>query len=225
MNKLIVIVLIVILYIFISKFGKFGKSAFKNNGFANIDAKYIMPIVFNNLITPTEADYIIETSKKSFKESKIISGLDSNIRKSKTTWLYKDDPIIYNIIKRICDMNGFPIVNAEPLQVVQYEPGGYYNDHHDSCCDDDPKCTDFVQNGGQRILTVLIYLNDDFTGGATKFSTIGKEIKAPKYGGIVFRPVENDSNKCHPLALHKGMPVNSGIKYVCNIWIRESEYS
>ena len=41
----------------------------------------------------------------------------------------------------------------------------------------------------------------------------------------MFRPLEEDSNKCHPLALHKGTPVESGVKYVCNIWIREGKYN
>ena len=153
-----------------------------------------------------------------------MGGFDNSIRKSKTTWLYKDDPIIYNIIKKVCDINKSPIENAEPLQVVQYEPGGYYKEHHDSCCDNDPKCTEFINDGGQRVLTMLIYLNDTFTGGSTRFTALNKDIKPPKYGGIMFRPLEENSNKCHPLALHKGTEVESGIKYVCNVWIREGKY-
>jgi len=32
-------------------------------------------------------------------------------------------------------------------------------------------------------------------------------------------------NQCHPLSLHAGMPVTSGQKYICNIWIRERAYT
>jgi len=223
---ILIILIILILLVVVLYYSKNKKtSGYKNNGFASIDAKYIMPIVYENLITENEANYIIDTAKDSFKESEIIGGFDKSIRKSKTTWMYKDDPKIYEIMKRICDLTNHDIDNTEALQVVQYEPGGFYNDHHDACCDNDDKCTEFVENGGQRVLTVLIYLNDAFTGGATRFSAIEKEIKPPKYGGVVFRPLEENSNKCHPLALHKGMPVESGIKYVCNIWIREGKYN
>jgi prolyl 4-hydroxylase len=114
--------------------------------------------------------------------------------------------------------------NAEPLQVVKYEPGGYYNEHHDACCDDDSKCDAFIQNGGQRVLTVLIYLNDSFEGGATEFPELKKMIKPPKYGCVIFHPLADNTNQCHPLALHRGMPVTSGTKYICNVWIREGCY-
>jgi len=225
--KILIIVIILLFYLKNKNKATFGnkkKIKFTNNGYSKNDAAYTMPIIEQNMITPNEADYIKRITEKSFKDSEIIGGFDTNIRKSQTTWLYKDDPIIYNIIKRICDQYGYPIENAEPLQVVKYKPGGFYNDHHDSCCDTNDKCTDFVQNGGQRVLTVLIYLNDDFEGGATKFSELGTEIKPPKYGSIIFRPLADNSNTCHPLGLHKGMPVTSGTKIICNLWIREGEY-
>ena len=220
MTVIIVIIVIIVFILFVK-----NTKSYKNNGFSSIEANYIMPVEYENLISKDEAEYIINNAKNSFKESEIIGGFDKSIRKSKTTWMYKDDPIIYDIIKRVCDLSGKDIENSEPLQVVQYEPGGFYNDHHDACCDDDIKCTEFVENGGQRTLTVLIYLNDSFTGGATRFSTIEKDIKPPKYGGIMFNTLEENSNKCHPLALHKGTPVESGVKYVCNIWIREGKYN
>lgn len=226
--KKLIIILLVFLF-FLNSISKNNftetKSKFKNNGFADIKATYVLPEVYNDLVTPEEAQHIITTAKKSFKESTTIGGFDSNVRKSKTTWLYRNDPIINGIIQRICDRTNHPIENAEPLQVVEYEPGGFYKEHHDSCCDSDPNCNVFVQKGGQRVLTALIYLNDDFTGGSTRFPELKQDIKPPKYGGVIFRPLAEETNKCHPLALHKGTPVESGIKYVCNIWIREGKYS
>jgi len=224
---IVVIIIVVLLIINLLKkknSSQFEKQKYINAGFANIEDPYTMPVVKLNIVTPQEAQHILDVTKNKFKDSLIIGGMDTNIRKSQTTWLYRSDPIIYNITKRICEQYNYPIENAEPLQVVKYKPGGFYNDHHDSCCDDDEKCNDFVQEGGQRVLTVLIYLNDDFEGGGTQFSEINEIIKPPKYGGIIFRPMANDSNKCHPLGLHKGMPVKSGVKYVCNLWIREGVY-
>jgi len=70
----------------------------------------------------------------------------------------------------------------------------------------------------------LLKLKEDGYIIVKKFYEINEIIKPPKYGGIIFRPMANDSNKCHPLGLHKGMPVKSGVKYVCNLWIREGVY-
>jgi len=218
---IIIIILICIIFLLTIK----STSRFTNKGYANINDRYTKPIVKPNIITPTEAQNILEKASKSFEDSKILSGTDTNIRKSQTTWIYPSDNIhVYNIINRICKEYNYPFENAEPLQVVKYEPGGFYNDHHDSCCDDNPKCDEFIQKSGQRVLTVLIYLNDNFTDGGTQFTELNEIIKPNKYSGIIFRPLADDSSQCHPLALHKGMPVTSGVKYVCNIWIREKSH-
>jgi len=225
-NKIIIIgILVLLLLILFRRKSNFGKSkSYKNNGFASVKAKYTKPVIVKDIVTEEEADYIINKAKKTFKKSMVVGGFDSSIRKSETTWLYKSDPTVYNIMNRICNMNGYSVKNTEALQVVRYKPVGYYNEHHDACCEKDDKCNTFVENGGQRVLTVLIYLNDDFTGGSTKFPTLKLDIKPPKYGAVIFRPLEEDSNRCHPYALHKGTPVTSGEKYICNIWIREGPF-
>jgi prolyl 4-hydroxylase len=228
MEIVIILLLILLLIIFKGSSSSPQSNFKKNHGFANIKEKYTKPEIVKDIVTEEEADYIITEAKKLFKESLIIGSsnkADTSIRKSKTAWLYTSDPIVHEIVQRVCDRYNYPIENAEPMQVVQYESKGFYKEHHDACCDNDPKCTEFVQNGGQRILTCLIYLNDDFTGGSTDFPELGVSIKPPKYSAIVFRPLENDGNRCHPLALHKGTEVTSGIKYICNIWIRQGEYS
>ena len=150
--------------------------------------------------------------------------LDTKIRKSKSTWLYKDDPIVMKIMIKISNIVKLPIENAEALQVVKYDPNGYYNEHHDSCCDGHELCTEFIKRGGQRIKTILIYLNDEFTEGATNFPVLNKKFKPPKYSAVIFNPLATNSNKCHPKALHAGLPVKSGTKYVANLWFREKVF-
>ena len=104
--------------------------------------------------------------------------------------------------------------------MVKYEPNGYYNEHHDSCCDNNDKCKEFTKDGN-RILTMVIYLNDDFEGGATRFPKIDKNFKPKKYSGILFYPMNKNGDKCHTNSLHAGMPVTKGQKYIANVWIRE----
>ena len=71
---------------------------------------------------------------------------------------------------------------------------------------------------------MLIYLNDEFTEGATRFVVLKKDIKPPKYGGVLFYTLDKNLKKCHPKALHAGLPVKSGNKYVANIWIRQMRF-
>lgn len=238
MNIIILLLIVFIILLFLLNSNKpilttppnnLNYEFFTNIDFASNDDIYEEPYIINNIITEEEAKYIIDKATPDFKDSLVLGDsikdqLNKNVRSSKTAWLDKDNPIIYNIMARISNMLLLPLENAESLQVVKYEPNGYYKHHHDSCCDDTKYCVDFVKSGGQRIKTVLIYLNDDFTEGETDFPALKKKIKPPKYSAVVFNPLAKYSNKCHPKALHAGLPVKSGIKYVANLWFREDKF-
>ena len=186
--------------------------------------EYIKPMIYQNVITDEEAKYILEKSQSLFKESKIVGGDHKDIRKSNTAWLSKEDEKIKNIIQRICSLTNLPIENAEDLQVVKYEPNGFYRPHHDACCDQNEQCKKFESEGGQRKVTMVIYLNDEFTGGETNFPNLNMKVKAPRCGGLLFYPLEKNGGRCHPYALHEGTDVKEGVKYIANVWLRENKF-
>jgi len=221
----IVIVIAIVIIIIIKQYHN-KSEPFKVCEYALNSDPYDEPYIINDIITEDEAKYIIHNASYNFDDSTILGKvIDTNIRKSKTAWLYKnDDPIILTIMLRIANIVNLPLENAESLQVVRYEPNGYYKQHHDSCCENTETCNNFIKRGGQRIKTVLIYLNDDFEEGSTYFPLLGKKYKPPKYSAIIFNPLAKNSNKCHPLALHAGLPVKSGIKYIANLWFREGKF-
>jgi len=199
---------------------------FAELGYADDDEEYIYPTVYNNFISPQEANYILSQAEPKFADSETIGGgVDTKTRKSKTAWLDKDDPTVKNIIERVCAINNYSSKNAEHLQVVKYGPGGFYNPHHDSSGDDNPESKEFLRCGGHRVATMLIYLNDDFEGGATRFVNLEKDVKPPKLGSILFHPLDKYNNRCHPKALHAGLPLTSGEKYIANVWIRQKPFT
>ena len=186
--------------------------------------EYIKPAIYEKIISEEEAKYILEKAKDLFKESEIVGGSVEGIRKSNTAWLSKSDNKIKEIIQRVCTLTNLPIDNAEDLQVVKYEPNGYYRPHHDSCCDQNDSCEKFIKDGGQRKVTMVLYLNDNFRGGETNFPNLKMRLKAPKCGGLLFYPLEKNGNRCHPYALHEGTDIEEGEKYIANIWIRENKF-
>lgn len=225
MSVLVLVILIIIIIIVINpRHNK--REPFTTCEYALKTDPYDEPYIINNIITEDEAKYIIYNASSKFDESTILGQVvDHDIRKSKTAWLHKnDDTVILTIMLRIANIVNLPLENAESLQVVRYEPNGYYKEHHDSCCDNTEICNDFIKRGGQRIKTVLIYLNDDFEEGSTYFPLLDKKYKPPKYSAIIFNPLAKNSNKCHPYALHAGLPVKSGVKYIANLWFREGKF-
>jgi len=219
----IVLLFIIIVPLLITLFKK--KENFATFGYADIKDEYMIPSIYDNMVTEKEANYILEYSKDKFEESTIVGGDNNNIRKSQTCWISKNNEIVKNIILRICSIGNYPFENVEDLQVVKYGPNGYYKEHHDTCCEDDQPSREFLSRGGHRVATMLIYLNDDFEGGATRFVNLGQDIKPNKYGSILFHPLDITQTKCHHYALHAGLPITSGEKYIANVWIRETEFS
>ena len=77
----------------------------------------------------------------------------------------------------------------------------------------------FSSNGGQRIVTVLIYLNDVVQGGQTSFPQLGLNMQPKQGRALVFFPATVDGH-LDPRALHAALPAID-TKYVSQIWIRQ----
>ena len=74
--------------------------------------------------------------------------------------------------------------------------------------------------GGQRVGTLLIYLNDVPMGGETVFQKVGLSI-VPKKGSAVYFHYTNSKGQVDRLSLHSSIPVIEGEKWVATKWIRE----
>lgn len=94
--------------------------------------------------------------------------------------------------------------NREEIQILEYTSTQSYNWHIDTC-------TDPMSQFHHRSTSIILYLTDDFEGGATKFKMHPKKDFRPKAGRALFFP----SNWCFP---HCSTPVVSGKKRVAVTW-------
>ena len=133
----------------------------KGRGYCNIQNEYVKPKLYDNFINSSEAKHILNLANPLFRESRLVSGFSENVRKSQTAWLSTSDPVVKNIIQRVCSITNIPFENAEKMQVVKYEPNGFYNPHFDASCDDKIECVEFEKNGGQRKVTMILYCKLD----------------------------------------------------------------
>ncbi|MGZ5781611.1 MAG: prolyl hydroxylase family protein, partial [Burkholderiaceae bacterium] len=76
---------------------------------------------------------------------------------------------------------------------------------------------------GQRVATLILYLNDVEEGGETEFPEIGLKI-IPKAGNALYFAYMNSSSQPDPLTLHAGRPVLKGEKWIATRWVRERAY-
>jgi prolyl 4-hydroxylase len=134
-----------------------------------------------------------------------------------------ENDLIQKIEKRISEATGCPLENGESLQVLNYQIGGEYKPHFDYFAPEDEGSKIHVMRGGQRVSTLVIYLNDVEAGGATIFPEVGLSV-IPKKGSAVYFEYCNSLNQLDRLSLHGGAPVLKGEKWIATKWVRQNKY-
>lgn len=186
-----------------------------------------------NLLTPSECNQLIDAAKKQgMAESGVLNydgnnttKIDYEHRKSKTAWLTDNHhPLCEWLAEYSQKLTGIPKENQESLQVALYEPFGKFNEHIDACTYHDKDYCDKINRfAGQRRSTLLVYLNDGFTGGETEFVNIGLKIKPETGKAILFWNVDQDENILEN-SKHRGNPVYDGEKWICTKWSHVLKY-
>ena len=64
---------------------------------------------------------------------------------------------------------------------------------------------------------MLVYLNDDFSGGSTDFPVTGDSVRPVKGMAAVFRSMWD--GKIVRASKHQGTPVTHGTKWVATVWV------
>ena len=186
--------------------------------------------VVNNFLSNDECDAFIQASQGRLKPSTVISPdkhVQHSSRTSENCWIeHNANDIVHEVSKRFSILVQMPIRNAEQYQLVYYKKGAQYKPHFDSFDYDTDDGKKNWKPGGQRMVTVLAYLNDVEEGGGTGFPEIGVTIKAKKGDVVVFHntlPATPTTTRpmVHPRSLHGGMPVIKGEKWMVNLWFRE----
>ena len=142
-------------------------------------------------------------------------------RTSSTCYLARED--LPTICTKVCALTGCPVEHLELPQVGRYRGGEFYKAHYDAFDTSSPDGRRFAQNGGQRVATVLVYLNDVARGGCTSFSKLGLTIQPKKGTALVFFPASLDG-MLDQHYLHAAEPALD-LKWVSQIWIRQKAYN
>lgn len=183
-------------------------------------------VVMEGLLTPAECEEIIELAKPHMRRSLTVDhqseegGDELNAHRTSEGMFFQrgQAPVIAALEARISHLLDWPVEYGEGLQVLHYGPQAEYKPHYDYFELGQPSTQALLSRGGQRVGTVLIYLNTPPEGGATTFPDVGLHVTAQQGMGVFF-----SYDKPHPstLSLHGGAPVISGDKWVATKWLRE----
>ena len=187
----------------------------------------------DNFLTHDECNLIIKLSQDNMKPASV-SYLDkdkdkysTNIYKGRTNssyWLPHDHhPVLNDIVQRISSKLDCNSKCFESFQIIHYKLNEHYAFHYDAYnINHKEKYDKFCKNNGNRIYTVLTYLNDVEEGGATAFDKLPEYLEVqPKKGRMVVFKNINDDGSLNLKSRHAGLPVIKGEKWAFNLWLRE----
>jgi prolyl 4-hydroxylase len=114
---------------------------------------------------------------------------------------------------------GLPSQLLETTQLLHYAPGQQFLPHYDFFDPQKPGLAAHVEKFGQRIATILIYLNDDYEGGETDFPRLEYRFKGRTGDALLFANVD-PSNAPDYRTLHAGLAPLNGEKWLLSQWVR-----
>lgn len=188
-----------------------------------------MLAVLDGVLSEQECDELIRRSADKMRRSTTVDPLTGKHeviedRSSEGTFFVLNaDPFIARLDRRISEVMNCPVDHGEGLQILHYGVGGEYKPHFDYFPPEDPGSQVQMTIGGQRVSTMVMYLNEVEEGGTTIFPEIGLEV-VPKKGSAVYFEYTNSHTQLDRLTLHGGAPVTRGEKWIVTKWMRQRRY-
>jgi prolyl 4-hydroxylase len=177
-------------------------------------------------VSPPVCEWLIRLGRPHLKEAEIydsesgaLRGDSSRTNSAAQLGLEQIDVVVAFVRARISTLANVSIAGLETSQVLHYQVGQEFAAHCDYLDTNNPGHASDVAMHGQRALTVLIYLNDDYSGGDTAFPMLGRSFKGRKGDALIFWNLAQDGAP-DGRTLHIGTAPTEGEKWLFSQWIR-----
>jgi prolyl 4-hydroxylase len=130
------------------------------------------------------------------------------------------DLVLLAVRERLCAIAGLPPVQTDGAQVLHYAVGERFVDHVDYFEPSVEAHARHIAQGGQRVATLLVYLNEELEGGETCFPRLGISHRGGKGDVLTFVNVDAQG-RGDPRTLHAGLAPTAGEKWVLSQWVRD----
>ena len=185
-------------------------------------------VVLEGVLSPEECEALMAGARERLQRSQTVDTATggSQVDASRTSqgMFYErgENAWVQRIEQRLSEWLNWPVDHGEGLQILRYGVGAEYRPHYDFFDPDRPGTPAVLARGGQRLATVVMYLNDVAQGGATVFPDIGLEVAARQGSAVFFSYAQARPDSG---TLHGGAPVLAGEKWVATKWLRERTFN
>jgi prolyl 4-hydroxylase len=170
---------------------------------------------------PGFSQWLIDRAEGRLEAAKANDATGEAVRTARTCAFgpQERDLVLAILQVRAARLLGVPVACHEPPNAISYEPGQEYRRHADFI---EPSVAQFqmeLAQLGQRVGTVVTYLNEDFDGAETVFPDLDISFRGQPGDAIFFANVLTDGSPDY-LTSHAALPPTRGRKWVLSQWIR-----
>ena len=182
-----------------------------------------------NLLAAEECSELIELARPRLTPSTLadpISGRDIVSGKRPSWGMFfrlEENDFIARLDRRLSALMNMPLENGEGLQVLHYRQGAGSEPHFDYLAPTNAPNRQSIARSGQRVSTLVTYLNDVPAGGQTIFPQLGWAV-SPLRGNACYFEYADDSGRVDTRSLHASAPVKQGEKWVVTKWMRQRRF-
>ena len=184
---------------------------------------------FAGLVPPQICSWLVERARDRLAPAKVYDSLASQdtIHSTRTNSaasfnLAETDFVTLLVQTRMVAACGLPLAQMEAATVLHYDVGQEITEHYDFVDPHIPNYAEEIETNGQRLVTFLIYLNEDYDGGETAFPKLGLSHRGRLGEGLYF--VNALANREPDLrTVHAGRPPLRGEKWVLSQFIRDRQ--
>lgn len=112
-----------------------------------------------------------------------------------------------------------PWTHMESPTILHYAAGEQVKEHYDFIDPKSPNYERILREQGQRMVTFLLYLNDDYEGGTTDFPELGLSHKGVRGEGLYFKNAHPNGQPDTSM-IHAGRPPAAGEKWIVSQFVR-----
>ena len=183
--------------------------------------------VFDDFATPATCDWLIGRARRRLAPAQVydVGTGAATVHHARTNSetdfnIVESDVVLLLLRARIAAATGLPPAVMELTKVLHYQPGQEFLPHWDFIDPEVPGYANELAARGQRIATLLLYLNEAYDGGETDFSRLGIRYKGRRGSALLFANVDR-AGAPDRRTLHAGLPPRSGEKWLLSQWIRD----
>jgi prolyl 4-hydroxylase len=185
--------------------------------------------VLANVLSAEECEQLIALARPRLTPSTVVDPVTGENRVAEHRnsegmfFLPGETPLIAALDARFSHLMNLPVDHGEGLQVLRYGPGTHSTPHFDFLVPRNEASEQSLRRSGQRISSLVAYLNDVAGGGETTFPHAGLSV-CPQRGNAVYFEYCNSRGQVDAASLHAGAPVTEGEKWAMTKWMRERPF-